>query len=161
MNNKIHKLVKVALYTAIMFILTAFIAIPIGSFGYINLSDFLIMLLSGVLDPFSLILVAGIGTSLADLFMGFAYYAFFTFIIKALEAFLIFKLLKRHFKTYLAFGFGVLLMLVGYGLSDVILTLDPFIFFTSFMMNLPQGLCCVLLALILFKRFEKLEMRFN
>ena len=161
MNIKTHKLVLIALFTAIMFILTAFVAIPIGSFGYINLSDCMIMIFATILDPFSLVFIAAVGTSLADLFLGFAYYALFTLIIKSLEALLIFKLLKKDYKKILAFSLGAVVMLVGYGLSDVVLSQDIFIFISSFLANLPQALICVFLATLLFGRFKKLEARFQ
>lgn len=155
-----RRLVRIALFVAIMFIVTAFIAIPIGSFGYINLSDFLIMILAPSFDLLSLVLISALGTSLSDLFLGFSSYALFTFTIKGLEAFLIYKLLKRHFKPWQAFSLGAFLMLIGYGISDIILTFNFKMFAASFMANFPQAFICVILALLLYKPFKKLEARY-
>lgn len=137
-----------ALFIAIIAIVTAIIALPIGTFGYINLSDAIIMALSVYLGPFDLFLVGSIGASLADIALGYTQYAIFTFAIKGIEALIIAYTFKS--KRPLAYVLGAVWMLVGYGLVDVLLGQDILLFGPSIIANLPQALISVIAASILY-----------
>ncbi|MBO5845370.1 MAG: ECF transporter S component [Clostridia bacterium] len=77
-----------------------FVAVPLP-FGYFNLGDVFVLLSAWLLGPVLGPLAAGVGTALADIFMGYAVYAPATLIIKALVAlvaFCVYKLMKKCLK---------------------------------------------------------------
>lgn len=74
-----------ALCTTIVFLLTYMIKIPLAS-GYVHFGDAALYMFAAVLDaPFALI-AGAFGEMLADIAGGYAVYAPFTFVIKALMA---------------------------------------------------------------------------
>lgn len=157
----LKRLIYIALFEAIMIVLTCVVVIPIGSFGYINLSDLLIMLLSSVFGWGELIMIGGVGCALADLFLGYSSYAVFTLFIKSIEAVVIFFFVKRLQKRYrfIAYIIGSIFMLIGYGISDVILSASPAIFVASFVANCPQAFICTLTAVFINVPFERFVAR--
>ncbi len=157
MNLKIKTLVRTGILTAMIFVLTAVVSIGMP-FGYINLSDFLIMILSGLEEVFPLAFMASFGTMLADLYLGYSQYAIFTFVVKLSEAlvmFYLFKKIKYKYGYILVFLIGALIMLVGYGLSDVILTNNIATFALSFVANLPQAISCYIIAIAVYPLLKK------
>ena len=83
-NSK--KIVTAALFMAICCILTLIIQIPSPMNGYVNLGDCGVLLSAWILGPVYGGLAAGIGSMLADIFSGYAYYAPGTLVIKAAMA---------------------------------------------------------------------------
>ncbi|NCC54577.1 MAG: hypothetical protein EOM11_03720 [Erysipelotrichia bacterium] len=71
-NKEIKKMVLCGFGMAVIFVLTAFVAIPIGQFGYVNLGDSAVMLFASILNPALAFLVGGVGSAAADLFLGFS-----------------------------------------------------------------------------------------
>lgn len=121
--HNIRKLVISALFAALCCVSTMVIQIPSPMSGYINLGDCFVLLSGWVLGPLYGSLAAGIGSMMADIFTGYAYYAPGTFVIKALVAlvaYLVFNALCVFLKkqTYIAriisaaAGEGV--MILGY-----------------------------------------------
>ena len=157
----LKRLIYIALFEAIMIVLTCVVVIPIGTFGYINLSDLLIMLLSPLFGWGELILIGGVGCALADLFLGYSSYAIFTLFIKSIEAVVIFFFVKRLQVRYriIAYAIGSIFMLIGYGVSDIILSGSPAIFAASFIANMPQAFICTLAAVLINVPFEKFVAR--
>ncbi|MBQ8026522.1 MAG: ECF transporter S component [Clostridia bacterium] len=86
MKSNIKKLVLSALLAAVTCVATLVIHIPSPLNGYINLGDCFVLLAGWFLGPAYGFLAAGIGSALADLFLGYAVYAPATFIIKGLVA---------------------------------------------------------------------------
>ena len=83
-NNK--RIALTALFAALVFILTAFLHLPIGS-GYVHFGDSMIYLSALLLgSPFGA-LAGAVGGLLADVLSGYAVYAPATAVIKALIAF--------------------------------------------------------------------------
>lgn len=110
-----------------MCVLTIFVQIPWGK-GYINFGDTLIFLAASLLGPVGGMIAGAIGSSLADLFSGFATYAPFTFVVKGGEGFLcgilytyVFRkqrpMLRRLFSMLIAGAW----MIIGYFLTDLML----------------------------------------
>ena len=98
MNSKIKRLVVAAIIAALTCVATMIIKIPSPLKGYLNLGDCVVLLAGWVLSPAYAFISAGLGSALADLFLGYAAYAPATFIIKglmALVAFYGFKLLNK------------------------------------------------------------------
>ena len=119
--------VLIALFSAHVCVLTIFVQIPWGK-GYINFGDTLIFLAASLLGPVGGMIAGAIGSSLADLFSGFATYAPFTFVVKGGEGFLcgilytyVFRkqrpMLRRLFSMLIAGAW----MIIGYFLTDLML----------------------------------------
>lgn len=119
--------VLIALFSALVCVLTIFVRIPWGK-GYINFGDTLIFLAASLLGPVGGMIAGAIGSSLADLFSGFATYAPFTFVVKGGEGFLcgilytyVFRkqrpMLRRLFSMLIAGAW----MIIGYFLTDLML----------------------------------------
>ena len=115
MNDRaIRLLVTGGLLAAVIFLLTAFVRIPLPA-GYLNLGDAGVFLAAMLLPAGYAALCAGVGSALADLIGGFALYAPVTFAVKGLTA-LTFALLWRKLPgklRYLAF-LSVLIIPLGY-----------------------------------------------
>ncbi len=75
------KLVFSGLFAAVVCIMTM-ISIPLSATGYANLGDCFVILSGVVLGPVYGPLSAGVGSMLADLFLGYSVYAPATFVIK-------------------------------------------------------------------------------
>ncbi len=112
MKKNTKNLVFAALLAAVTCVATLVIHIPSPLNGYINLGDCFVLLSGWILGPVYGFLAAGIGSALADLFLGYAVYAPATFIIKGLVALAAYLLIK-------AFG-KIKYKTVAYVLSGII-----------------------------------------
>lgn len=153
---KIKQLVIGGSAIAVIFIVSAFIAFPSGAFGYLNIGDAMIMLFAGILDTSLLaFVVSGIGSMMADFYLGYSQYAIFTFLIKGTEGWLVHKLLKKnHFLAYLS---GGIIVVAGYALSDVILTSQWMMAMESMAFNSIQVIVSIIIAAFLDKPFMKIK----
>lgn len=100
-NKKLKTLVFSAAFAALIFIATAVFPVPLGN-GYANFGDTLIALCSFFVGPIWGFFAAGLGSALADLFLGYGIYAPATFVIKGLMA-VVFFLIFRPFAKSRAF----------------------------------------------------------
>ena len=120
MNDRhIRLLTTAGVLSAAIFLLTAFVRIPIPA-GYLNLGDAGVFLVAMLLPAGYAALCAGVGSALADL-IGFPLYAPVTLIVKGLTA-LTFALLWRKLPgklRYLAF-LAVLIVPLGYFLFELV-----------------------------------------
>ena len=95
------RLVYTALFTALTTVATLVIQVPSPMSGYVNLGDAMVLLSAWILGPVYGTAAAGIGSMLADLLSGYAYYAPGTLVIKCLMAFVaaqVFLVLKDKVK---------------------------------------------------------------
>lgn len=156
---KLKKLVISALMAAIVCVATMVVQIPSPMQGYVNLGDCFVLLCGWFLGPVYGAAAAGIGSMLTDLFMGYAYYAPGTLIIKAVMALcaaLIYKAIKSNTAGFIissvvsgiimiAGYFGYAALLLGKGLAAA----------ASIPGNIVQGLAGLIigtaLALIIVK----------
>ncbi len=120
-------IVLIALFSALVCVLTIFVRIPWGK-GYINFGDTLIFLAASLLGPVGGMIAGAIGSSLADIFSGFAVYAPFTFVVKGGEGFLcgiLYSYVFRKQRPILRRLFSMLIagawMVIGYFLTDLML----------------------------------------
>ena len=96
-KNKIRKFVNAALFASLTCVAVMIIEIPIpATNGYINAGDGIVLLGASLLGSVYGGFAAGIGASLADLFLGYARYIPATFIIKFLMAFIAGAICKRN-----------------------------------------------------------------
>ena len=90
MNKNILHLTYSGLMAALTFISTSILAFPVAfTNGYIHLGDGFVMSCGVILGKRNGALAAGIGSALADIYLGYASWALPTFIIKALMAYLV------------------------------------------------------------------------
>ena len=94
MNNKVlknpilRKTVFAALLAALVCAATMVITIPSPLGGFLNLGDGFVLLSGWLLGPLYGFAAGGIGSALADLFLGYPVYIPGTFVIKGLSALL-------------------------------------------------------------------------
>ena len=112
-DKKIRKLVLAALLAALVCVATMVVQIPSPMQGYVNLGDCFV-LLSGWYG----FAAGGIGSMLADIFLGYAHYAPGTLVIKgvmALVAALMYEKMGRTATSRIAGGVvSEIIMVLGY-----------------------------------------------
>ena len=117
-DKKIRKLVLAALLAALVCVATMVVQIPSPMQGYVNLGDCL--LLSGwLLGPWYGFAAGGIGSMLADLFLGYGHYAPGTFVIKGLVALIAALLYEKLGRTQVS-------RIVGGVVSEIVMVLGYF-----------------------------------
>ncbi len=147
---KLKSMVIAALLCALVTVVTALAPISLGNLGYLNLGDAVILLATGFIGPLYMIFVAGIGSALADLLLGYSHYAFFTLLIKAMEGFVVAYLLqKMKFPVYLCYLVGIVIMTIAYATVDFLFFSSIAVFFNSLLANSIQGLLAYLAACLL------------
>ena len=88
MSNKTRLIALTAMFIALVFVVTAFVKVPVSfTNGYKNLGDAVIFLSSLFLDP-SLAFIGGMGSMLADVFLGYTHYAILLLLLKELKVLL-------------------------------------------------------------------------
>lgn len=154
---------NVSLYgvlTALVVVATMVVSIPLSATkGYLNLGDSVVLLSGLILGPTGGFLTGGIGSALADIFLGYAQYAPFTFFVKGLEGacgiFIFNKILKRKY-VFPSTIVGGILMAVGYLAVDSILYGFE-VAILDFAGNLLQGLAGAIISTILYKTVQKIK----
>ena len=166
-GNKTQKLVLAALFTALTCIATSVIQIkqPFSlTEGYINF----IILSALLLGPLYGGLAGGLGSMLADIFLGYMQYAPATFIIKGLAGILCGLFFKYASKKVSSAKLKVLLVIFAAVVSGVIVTSGYFLYegailygytaaLTSVPGNLVQNLFGIILSTLLYPIISKIE----
>jgi len=127
-NNRTKKIVFSALMAALTTAATMVIHIPSAFSGYIHLGDGMVLLSGMLLGPMAGAAAGGIGSMMADLLSGYAFYAPATLIIKALAAFSGGYLYKHLPSRGPARGFRVLPFLAAGVVCSAVVTGGYFIF---------------------------------
>ena len=96
-NKTLRQLVLSAMFAALCWASTMLVQIPTVA-GYTNIGEGMCLLSGLVLGPWYGFFAAGIGSALADLISGYAYYVPATFVIKGLVALLAALLLRPMLK---------------------------------------------------------------
>ena len=156
---RIQKIVICGFGAALTFLLTVFIVLPIPAMGYVNFGDSMILLFATFVNPVAAAFIGGVGSALADVYLGYSQYAIFTLVIKGLEglvtAYLFHKLPEKM--RIMAFLTGVLIMITGYYITDVILIGDFIAVLPAVQGNLIQGGTCFVFACIAYKPFLRIS----
>lgn len=125
MKISVKKLVTGALMAALCCIATMVIQIPLPVGGYVHPGDMAVFLCAFLPGGWVGAFAAGLGSCLADIFTGYAFYALPTFIIKALMALTVYYIVRNRnplsFYTILATVAGALVMMVGYFIVDYVI----------------------------------------
>jgi len=118
----------IGIFGAFTCVVTMVIAFPIpATSGFINIGDAVVMITGLLFGPIIGGIAGGIGSSLADLFLGYVYYAPATLVIKGLEGFLVGlianpkKTYKWNYRDFIAVIVGGFTMVIGYFLFEVII----------------------------------------
>lgn len=145
-------IVLTGLGIAIVFVSTMFIKIPNALDGYFNLGDGFILLFASLLNPFLSFLVGGLGSALADVAGGYAYYFIPTLLIKGLEAIVVSALMTKYGKKVQipAYLLGATIMVVGYFLTKWYLKQSMAIALTGIPENIIQSGVGVVIAFIVY-----------
>ena len=127
--NKSKSISIVAVFSALAFVSTRFLQIPIlQTGGYLNFGEAVIYLAAIVFGPIVGGLVGAIGPALADLSSPYAAFAPFTFVIKGLEGLVVGKIAENKEKNVvrvIAIIMGGLIMIVGYCIVEVYVFMIP------------------------------------
>lgn len=152
-KDNVKKIVYGAFMMALVTIGTMVIQIPTpATKGYVNVGDSFIFLTSALFGPAMGFISGGLGSSLADLLSGYAYWAPWTLVIKGLEGLIVGILYKGHSEYAKIFSFlvGALWMVLGYYIAGGIM----YGFKASLVdvpSNLIQGFASIIIGYLLIK----------
>lgn len=113
---KIIDIVKVALFTCLVFLATSFIKIAIP-LGYIHAGDIVIFAACYFLKPKYAAVACGIGSMFADLMAGFAVYMPVTLVVKSIMALIAGSVIYKKtdlYRLFTGYAFAGLFMVGGY-----------------------------------------------
>ncbi|MGB9780058.1 ECF transporter S component [Caldanaerobacter sp.] len=151
--DSVKKLVYGAFMMALVTIGTMVIQIPTpATKGYINVGDSFIFFTAALFGPIMGGVAGGLGSSLADLLSGYAYWAPWTLVIKGLEGVLVGILYKgnKEYLKILSLIIGALWMVLGYYIAGGIM----YGFKASLVdvpSNLIQGFASIIIGYLLIK----------
>lgn len=164
-TKKLTLIAAAAVLAALTCVATMVVQIPMPlTKGYVNLGDVLVLTSAWILGSPWGIAAAGIGSAMADLLTGYAYYAPATLIIKALMAVAAFYIAKGFMNGSYAKSLvgkiigGVvaeIIMVAGYYLYAVILYGDPIAAASSIFGNAIQGVIGLVVGILLTVALEK------
>ena len=162
-DNKLRTLVLTAMFAALVCVATLVIRIPTVG-GYTNLGDGIVLLSAFLLGPLYGGIAAGLGSALADLIAGYAYYIPGTFIIKGLVAVFAALLMKKALQEreipsvpmlLLCTAPAELFMVAGYFAYKTLILGKPEGAVTSIAGNLMQGLVGCIISILLYRLLVK------
>ena len=116
----------IGIFAALICAMTMTINIPVpATMGYINIGDFVVMFTGLMFGPIIGGLAGGIGSCLADIFLGWPLYALPTLVIKGLEGFIVGiisnpkkETIRINLRDVVAVIIGGLIMVSGYFLVE-------------------------------------------
>ena len=118
----------ISIFGAFTCVVTMVIAFPIpATSGFINIGDAVVMITGLMFGPIIGGIAGGIGSSLADLFLGYAIYAPATLVIKGLEGFFVGLIAnpkkndKWNYRDFIGVIVGGFIMTIGYFLYEVMI----------------------------------------
>ena len=153
----------IGIFAALICVLTMLIIIPIpATQGFINIGDAGVMIAGLLLGPVIGGLAGGIGSALADIFLGYTIYAPATLIIKGLEGFVIGIIAnprknnrKLTIRDILAVIVGGSIMVTGYFIYELILFGFPAALYEFILNGLVQFVLSAIIALFFTRTFRK------
>ena len=163
MHTNIKKVVMAALFAALTCVSTIVIQVPSPMSGYVNLGDGFVILSGFFLGPAYGGCAAGLGSALADLFSGYAYYAPGTFVIKLAMAVVAALLLRRVQKANLFLGMfsgavaAEIIMVLGYFAFAALLLGKGIAAAASIPGNMVQGIFGIIVAVFLYPAVQRLK----
>ncbi len=125
-KNNLFKLCCAAVFAAIICIFTFAFPVPLPNKGYFNFGDCFIIVASLCLGPVWGGMAAGIGAGLADLILGYTYYAPATFVIKWLMAVACYFVFKAFLK--ISQKLDIVGIILGAVVAEIIMVAGYFLF---------------------------------
>lgn len=149
-NITIQDMVLTALGMALVFVATMYIKIPNALDGYFNLGDGFVLLFASFLSPGLSFLAGGLGSALADVAGGYAYYFLPTLLIKGLEAVVVSCLIRRYGEKARipAYLLGSVIMVTGYFLAKWYLKGNMMVAAAGIPENILQSAAGVAIAIV-------------
>lgn len=159
-NEKLLVMVKAAVLIAMTTVMTMVVHIPTPSTnGYLNLGDMVVFIAAMMLGKKGGLLVGGLGSSLADLLLGYTHYVPITLVVKGLEGFIAGAILESNIgKKYplLATAIGGIWMALGYYTAEIFMY-GAKAALVGIPGNLMQGLFGAVTAVMLYKALSKVQ----
>jgi uncharacterized membrane protein len=165
-SNNLKRLVVTALFAALVTIATMVIKIPtIATQGYINIGDTMVFVAAILGGPKIGLVAGGLGSALADILLGYAAWAPWTFVIKAVEGFIVGAFAYKSYKktqrlSLLNFGIMALAaawMIFGYYVSGGIMKGFPAAV-ASIPANIIQGIGSLVITVPLLAALRKVNL---
>ena len=125
-KNKLFKLCCAAVFAAVICIFTFAFPVPLPNKGYFNFGDCFIIVAARCLGPLWGGVAAGVGAGLADLILGYTFYAPATFIIKWLMAVCCYFVFKAFLKINKRLD--ILGIALGAITAEIVMILGYFVF---------------------------------
>lgn len=160
-NNKIFKMVVTAMFTAMIFVLTRFVSVPVAT-GYVHFGDALVYLVATTLGGPWAFFAATVGEALADIASGWFTYAPATLIVKALIAIPFVLVNKKSEKiltpitALLTIPAGVITV-GGYFLADLII--DKAYAVVNIPGNIIQAVGSAIIFIVLAAAFDAVKIK--
>jgi len=157
-NKKLFQLIYTAVFSALIFVVTAYLPRFPTTAGYVHLGDGIIFIAASLLDAPYAIVAAALGASLSDLLSGYIIWAPATIIIKGLTA-LAFTSKKKNmlcFRNIIALGVSAVLCVGGYYLYEAVVIAKSFIVpLAEIPFNFMQSLVGAVMFLVVAAIFDK------
>jgi len=163
----LRKIIMAGLFAAIICVVTfvSGLLMPrMANGGYVNLGDTVIYMTASLLSPVFAMFAAGIGSGLADVFMGAGPYIIPTILIKGLMGLVCGFIAKEgNFSRYaLSCITGGLIMLGGYFIFEAfVLRLGIEVAVSYLLVNMLQFFGGILFALVLYSTLPRLKKSLN
>jgi uncharacterized membrane protein len=166
-GRTVRQLTLTALFTALVTVATVAIQIPLpATQGYINVGDAMIFVTALLMGPRTALIAGGVGSALADILSGFAFYAPWTLVIKGLEGLIAAALGYRAFRTKgiaawaapASLVVAALWMVFGYYVAGGVLK-GFTVSLADVPANLGQGLASVALAIPVLAALRHVNLR--
>lgn len=152
-----RQLTLAALFMALTTVATMVIHIPVpATQGFVNVGDSFVLLSGLLFSHYYGALIGGVGSALADLFLGYTIFAPVTLIVKAIEALLASYIDRGNtVSRVIAVIVGVTWMVFGYFIFEVFM-FDLPVALSAVIPNSIQGIVSVGLALLLYPIVRRL-----
>ena len=152
-----RQLTLAALFMALTTVATMVIHIPVpATQGFVNVGDSFVLLSGLLFSHYYGALIGGVGSALADLFLGYTIFAPVTLIVKAIEALLASYIDRGNtVSRVIAVIVGVIWMVFGYFIFEVFM-FDLPVALSAVIPNSIQGIVSAGLALLLYPIVRRL-----
>ena len=152
-----RQLTLAALFMALTTVATMVIHIPVpATQGFVNVGDSFVLLSGLLFSHYYGALIGGVGSALADLFLGYTIFAPVTLIVKAIEALLANYIDRGNtVSRVIAVIVGVTWMVFGYFIFEVFM-FDLPVALSAVIPNSIQGIVSAGLALLLYPIVRRL-----
>lgn len=157
-NENLKQLTRYAVLIALTTVMTMVIHIPMpGTRGYLNLGDMVVFLAAIMLGKKGGFIVGGLGSALADILLGYSFYAPITFVVKGLEGFFAGALLDTKIGEKMPIiptAIGGVWMALGYYIAEIFMYGGEAAL-ASIPGNLVQGFFGAVVAIVLGTALKK------